>query len=463
MATDKQRDELDKLNTRLDQSLPEFPSTPPTPMNETEAILAQPVRNQMKEFDLSPSQLNAKEQITNWFDGVNSDNFDGDAIFRLFGFAGTGKTTTIRSLIGDLGLTNGKDVLFGAYTGKAAMVMRKTGLPASTIHSLIYKPVLPNKEECEKLAKILKDSDDPDEKKRFRKDLMDASKIRFQLREEGESALDKAQLLVLDECSMVNNDMLKDLLTFKVPMLVLGDPGQLPPIEGEGALTGVKPDIMLTEIHRQATGNPIIDYATRARNGIYIPFMANGSSSHVRQFQLNDDQVTKFDQVLTGKNATRKMLNQNIRRHKGFDSPYPQVGDKLICLKNDMNVPGGGLFNGMICEVMGVGDVLESAVEIEIRREIDPPNFPPIKVKALRAHFDAYHDKEALDNVKWWERADSNEFDYGYAITVHKAQGSQWENVLVYDDKFLVWKRDERKRWLYTGITRAVESITIAE
>lgn len=417
--------------------------------------------DQSIQFDLSSQQLAAKAKVMDWFrDGeVDEEN----PIFRLFGYAGTGKTTTIRQLIADMDLEMGSDVLFAAYTGKAAMVMRKTGLPARTIHSLIYKPVMPNKEECERLQKSLLNENDPDEKKRIRKELNDKTKVQFFLREDDESELSNARLLVLDECSMVNDDMLRDLLTFKVPLLVLGDPGQLPPIEGEGALTGQEPDAMLTEIHRQASGNPIIDFATRARNGIYIPFMAMGSSAHIPKAKMSDDQVLAFNQILTGKNATRKMLNQNIRKLKGYTSPYPQVGDKLICLKNDLNVPGGGLFNGMICEVMQVGELLDTSIEIQIKRETDGPNFPPVTVRALRAHFDVYYDAQALDNVKWWERADTNEFDFGYAITVHKAQGSQWENVLVYDDKFLVWKRDERKRWLYTGITRAVESITIAE
>lgn len=413
--------------------------------------------DQSVQFDLSSQQLAAKDAITEWFEAGE------ESIFRLFGYAGTGKTTTIRSLISDLDLIMGKDVLFGAFTGKAAMVMRKTGLPARTIHSLIYKPVEPNKEVCEKLQKELKNESDPDEKKRIRKELNDKSKVQFFLRNEDETELTNAQLLVLDECSMVGEDMLRDLLTFKVPLLVLGDPGQLPPIEGEGALTGAKPNIMLTEIHRQAAGNPIIDLATRARNGIYIPFMKLGSSGHIRKDMMQDEEVLAFDQILVGKNATRKMLNQNIRKLKGFISPYPVAGEKLICLKNDMNVPGGGLFNGMICTVESVGELLETSIELTIRRETDPANFPPVTIRALRAHFDSYFDKEALDNVKWWERADTNEFDFGYAITVHKAQGSQWENILVYDDKFLVWKRDDRKRWMYTAITRAVESVTIAE
>lgn len=418
--------------------------------------------DQSVQFDLSASQLGAKTQMEAWYN--NGNVAEDKPIFRLFGYAGTGKTTIIRSLIGDIGLELGSDVLFGAYTGKAAMVMRKTGLPARTIHSLIYKPVPPNKEECEKLHAALKKESDPDEQKRIRKDLNEASKVRFFLKEEGESELDNASLLVLDECSMVSEDMLRDLLTFNIPLLVLGDPGQLPPIDGEGALTGERPDVMLTEIHRQAVGNPIIDYATRARSGIYIPFMENGRSGHYPKSKLSDEKVIGFDQILTGKNATRQMLNQNIRKLREFNSsPYPVVGEKLICLKNDLNVPGGGLFNGMMCEVMGVGEMLESSIELTLKRETDPPDFPPIKVKALRAHFEAYFDKQALDNVRWWDRADTNEFDFGYSITVHKAQGSQWENVLVYDDKFLVWKRDERKRWLYTAITRAVDAITIVE
>jgi len=418
--------------------------------------------DQSIQFDLSGSQLAAKKQVEAWFNNGEVDPLR--PIFRLFGYAGTGKTTTIRALLAELGLNFGTDVLFGAYTGKAAMVMRKAGLPGRTIHSMIYKPMEPNKDVCEKLQKLLTQETDPDEKKRLRKELGEASKVSFHLREDDETELSHAQLLVLDECSMVSNDMLQDLLTFRVPMLVLGDPGQLPPIDGEGALTGVDPDIMLTEIHRQASGNPIIDYATRARNGIYLPFMEHGKSGHVPKSRLTDEKVLSFDQILVGKNDTRRMLNQNVRKLKGLDSsPYPMVGEKLICLKNNLNVPGGGLFNGMICEVMEVGELLESSIEIKIKRETDPPNFPFVTVRALRAHFDFYYDKNAMDNVKWWERADSDEFDFGYAITVHKAQGSQWDNVLVYDDKFLVWKREERKRWLYTGITRAVESIYIAE
>lgn len=413
-------------------------------------------------FNLAPQQAFAAAAIKKWWteleDGTIS--LEDKPIWRLFGFAGTGKTTTIRAIIAELGLEMGTDVLFAAFTGKAALVMQRNGLPGRTIHSLIYVPKEPDKKKCDELHKQLKSCDDPDEKKRLRKDLTEASKVSFHLRAAEESALTDARLLVLDECSMVNDDMLADLLKFNVPMLVLGDPGQLPPVHGEGALIRDAPDMTLTEIHRQAEGDPIIDFATRARNGIYIAKMKRGESAHVDRDKLSPFEVLKFDQILTGKNATRTMLNQRIRTLKGFEDNYPVVGDKLICLRNDAEK---GLMNGLICEVIKVGDLLDVSIELTIRLE-PVPGMPvqELEVRALRAIFDSYWDKEAMDNVKPWDRANANDFDFGYAITVHKSQGSQWDKVLLWDDGFLVWKKPERAKWLYTGITRAVSSIVIA-
>lgn len=409
----------------------------------------------MTEFTLAPQQEDAAKAVQEWYENGQKTDFASQNIFRLFGYAGTGKTTCTRAIIERLGLQLGSDVLFAAFTGKAALVMNRNNLPARTIHSLIYKPVEPDKKKCEELHKKLKEETNTDEKKRIRKELNEASQVSFHLRTEEETELSEASLLVLDECSMVGDDMLQDLLTFNVPLLVLGDPGQLPPIDGTGALTQERPDALLTEIHRQALDNPIIDFATRARNGVYIPKQQIGTSSHVDKFALSDEQILSYDQILCGKNLTRKNLNQSVRALKGFTGGYPQVGDKLICLRNNA---GTGLFNGMLAEVIHVGDLLDSSIELKIKTEEGHEK----EVKALRAHFDAYHDKEALDNVRWWERADADEFDFGYAITVHKSQGSQWDNVLLVDDKFFVWDRVNRKRWLYTGITRAVESITIA-
>lgn len=405
-------------------------------------------------FELSPQQKQAALKIKEWFADFEAEEGQMKPIFRLFGFAGTGKTTTIRYIIEELELEG--DVLFAAYTGKAAMVMRKNGLEARTIHSLIYEPVPPDAIKCSELQKKLKAETDEGEKKRIRVELKEAGRVHFALRAKKDSDLRNARLLVLDECSMVNDDMLQDLLTFKVPMLVLGDPGQLPPIDGTGALVRDAPDAMLTEIHRQALDNPIINLSLRARNGVFIPFSTFGTSKHVKHASLTKEQVFGYDQILCGKNFTRIALNQRVREVKGFeDRIYPCVGDRLVCLKNDAQQ---GLFNGMMCDVLHRGELLDTSIELTIRTELGRV----IETNALRAHFDVYHDKNALDNVKWWEKMDANEFDFGYCITVHKAQGSQWDSVLLWDDKFFVWDKDNRKKWLYTAITRAVDNITLA-
>jgi exodeoxyribonuclease-5 len=136
------------------------------------------------------------------------------------------------------------------------------GTPASTIHSLIYHVSEPTEAEIEKLKQeiadiavrlsILPPAERQFEEVRLRKlelQLKDIHKPRFMLNPG--SMLREAKLLVLDEVSMVGDEMAHDLLSFGKPILVLGDPGQLPPVRGEGAFTKVQPDVMLTEVHRQ--------------------------------------------------------------------------------------------------------------------------------------------------------------------------------------------------------------------
>jgi len=420
-------------------------------------------------MELSPKQQEAIAAIKQWFEdndnyaSYHADHLESELaslpkpIFRVFGYAGTGKTTIIKHFMASLGIA--RSTYFAAFTGKAAMVMRKQGLPASTIHSLIYQPVPPSEEECKKLLKLIEEETEIEKKAELKAEYNEISKVHFHLRDKEESKLKDARLLVLDECSMVNDEMLEDLLTFQIPMIVLGDPGQLPPIDGEGALTRITPDVMLTEIHRQAEGNPIIDFATRARHGIFIPKIRLGNSSHTSQQAIGKDEVLSADQIICGKNATRQMLNQRIRGLHGFTELYPQVGEKLICLKNNIEK---GLFNGLMCKVVEVGKMLDVGLELKIWKETDVEGQPPTPVIALRAHFEVYQDKDAVKNLKWWDRTDTDEFDFGYAITCHKSQGSQWDKVLIWDDKFLVWDRKERNKWLYTAITRSVESVTIA-
>jgi exodeoxyribonuclease-5 len=411
-------------------------------------------------LNLTAHQQEAADKVKRWY--TDKDTHFDNPIFRLFGYAGTGKTTITAKIIEQLKLTMGDEVLFGAYTGKAAMVMRKNQLPASTIHALIYKVIEPDVDECKKVLERLNNPNINDfERGRFRQEYNDISKPRFQLRDINDGALKNAKLLVFDECSMVDKDMLLDLLTFDIPMLVLGDPGQLPPIEGKSPLTDVPPDAMLTEIHRQAQDNPIIYMATLARKGHDIPLGDYGNSRVVRMDSLTRRQMKAFDQVIAGKNTTRRSINLRMRQVHGFAGPYPEVGEKLICLRNNAEK---GLFNGMICYVEEVGLVSPIQIEMKVRKETDGPGDPPTTVYVLRAHFDMYKDDRAMDRVSLSDRLSSDEFDYGYCITTHKAQGSQWDNVCLVDDgMFAGWGNPlDRERWLYTGITRAADRITIA-
>lgn len=411
-------------------------------------------------MELYPEQAEAKAAMLSWFEGWYNGSHD-QQIFRIFGFAGVGKTTTIEATVEGLALPNGKPafVVYGAYTGKAALVMRRAGVPANTIHSLIYVPIFPDKETCDKLKQEIKKARkaSPRSKpliKSLTDQLREASTLTFEVN--ADSELMKADLAVLDECSMVNGEMLQDLLGFGKPLLVLGDPGQLPPIKGTGALIDVKPDVMLTKIHRQALENPIINLSMRAREGLNIPLGEYGTSTHVAFREVSKSDFLKFDQILVGKNKTRRVINQRMREILGFptDSPYPVVGDKLICLKNNKK---RNLLNGLICKVTDVVDEYDTTIEMLILTEDDNE----ISVRVSKAYFDEYDHPGTLADMNWTDFRNCEEFDYGYAITVHKAQGSQWDNVGFYDDRMLAWNKIQRRRWLYTGITRAIESITL--
>src|SRR5215831_2956105 len=230
-------------------------------------------------------------------------------IFRLFGYAGTGKTTLARHLAEDVD----GDVVFAAFTGKAALVMRRKGCTdASTIHSLIYRA----RESGEETPT-------------------------FELWDDAPAS--KAKLIVIDECSMVDAELGRDLLSFGVPVLVLGDPAQLPPIQGGGYFTEAEPDAMLTEVHRQAQDDPIVRLSMQIRAGERLKPGTYGASQVVRRDALDPQRVLDADQVLVGRNATRRAYNARMRERRGFTEPLPMQGDKLVCLRNNRRK---GLFNG---------------------------------------------------------------------------------------------------------------------
>ncbi|MFD2237323.1 ATP-dependent DNA helicase [Aureimonas populi] len=371
---------------------------------------------------LSPQQDEALTRVSDWLKRADQP------VFRLFGFAGTGKTTLARHFAEGI---DGQ-VQFAAFTGKAAQVLRSKGAKsAKTIHSLIYRP---RGEETV--------SDESTGTARI--------SPAFSLNRQ--SPVAKAKLIVVDECSMVDEALGRDLMSFGTPILVLGDPGQLPPVSGGGFFTEAEPDYLLTEIHRQARDNPILEMALAVREGRDLERGDYGTAKVISKREVDRDEVLAADQVLVGTNRTRRLYNGRLRELKGFAGPLPLSGDKLVCLRND---PAKGLLNGSLWQVMTSSpETVKPGVNLIVKPDDDDIDRGAAKIKLLKAAFE-----DPLADIPWATKKRFDDFDFGYALTVHKAQGSQWNNVMLFDESWAF--RDTRERWLYTAITRAAERLTI--
>lgn len=370
----------------------------------------------------SPQQDEALKAVSDWLKEGRSP------VFRLFGYAGTGKTTLARYFAEHVD----GDVLFAAFTGKAAQVLRSRGASnARTIHSLIYRPRGEEEVSDEETGK---------------------TSVTPMFSINRQSPLAKAALIIIDECSMVDEQLGRDLMSFGTPILVLGDPGQLPPVTGGGYFTEQEPDFLLSEIHRQAKDNPIIQLAMDVREGRELHYGDYGTAKVISKYDVTQDLVIDADQVLVGTNRNRKRYNQRLRELKGFTMAYPQAGDKLVCLRND---PAKGLLNGSLWQVMSSSrETVKPGINLMIRPEDDDMDRGAAKIKLLKAAFE-----ETETEIPWSTKKRYDDFDYGYALTVHKAQGSQWNNVVLFDESYAF--RDSRERWLYTAVTRAAETLTI--
>lgn len=394
----------------------------------------------------TPQQEGALAAVAAW---LRTD----EQVFRLFGYAGTGKTTLAKHLAEGVE----GDVRFAAYTGKAALVLRQKGCgEAQTIHSLIYKTKSEGMAELLRLEAELEELDQKpstpfavvsklrEEIRRLRRQL---SQPNFTL--DVTSAVRYAKLVIIDECSMVDEDMGRDLLSFGCKVLVLGDPAQLPPIRGGGFFTEQEPDVMLTDVQRQARDNPIVELATRVREGQRLDLGDYGDSKIISRHGLRFEDMLNAEQILVGYNATRRSINARVRHARGRHGVLPVAGDRLVCLRNNRDL---GLLNGALFEATTDAEELSDTLFVTVRstdEERDPID--------CEAHLGPFLGEDL--EMPWWERRRAEEFDYGYALTVHKSQGSQWNDVLLRDE----WAGSSRQRWLYTGITRAAERITIVK
>lgn len=385
-------------------------------------------------FELSPDKQKILRQLFKWL--INP--FKRSQYVTLGGYAGTGKTTLVAFFREYLHKKNKKlKVAFVSYTGKAARVLQQKLKEhktlhkqdfVGTIHSLVYSPVVNDREEI----------------------------TGWKRKEEI-----KADLIIIDEASMVDASIWQDLLEYGIPIIAIGDHGQLPPIQGSFNLMD-RPHLKLETIHRQAKENPIIELSFQARmHGTILPGKYGLNIQKIdRQNSDSQEQIgellEKFDLdtlILCGYNSTRMKLNQHLRNVRGFESPNPSARDRVICLRNNHQK---NIFNGMLGTIHSIHKENDDWYYAEIAMDGEDRLF-----KGLIS-VQQFGSTTALNFGKKRSQVMNGDlFDFGYALTVHKAQGSQAKRVILFEERFKQMDDDMWKRWLYTAVTRAEKELFI--
>lgn len=390
-------------------------------------------------MELNAQQQEAKEKIQAWL------SEPGQQIFRLFGYAGTGKTTILKDVLNDYYYYYYPCIC--AYSGKAAEVLRRKGLPAKTIHSALYMPRRKD-ELLEDIYYRLKGDLSITERHELEQKALDLQKPAFNPNPEGDMAL--SSFIVLDEVSMVNEELARDILSLGKKVLVVGDPGQLPPIEGGGYFIEAEPDAMLTQIERQQAGDPIIIAATQARQGMPLKF----GGSFTRTERPSQAGLHEYDQVLAGTHKTRYFWTKYIRDRLGLFGVLPEgkPGEKIIMRKNYKDLK---LFNGQPVTMEPTGKGTEKGFYADIITE-DGRRVSNVLVYA--GLFQNHHDGQEQQRKIYDGTTPGVRADWAHVLTVHSAQGSEWDRVFLLDD----WRWNDREKWLYTAITRAAKEMSLA-
>lgn len=389
------------------------------------------MRNKPKHIDLTDEQTRLVSKLCHWYQ--HSDR----QWFSYTGAAGTGKTTVIRAFIEELGIER---YISCAFVGKAVTVLSRQGLPASTIHSLIYHvmwvPMVNEKGEIM-----------PNDDGRPR------LKVEFSLKPSLEN---DPELIIVDEATMVNDDLAEDILSFGIKTVFIGDNNQLPPVFGVSSVMS-NPDFWLTKIMRQAEGNPIVYLSQRVLNRQPLVFGTYGDSRVLPSLKLNSN-YRDYDVIIAGKNNMRDDINNHIRHNVlGIQSKLPVIGDKLICRQNDWDRSVEGniyLTTGMTGYVTDIHRSLGGGrwMSIDFQPEISDEEF-------FNLYLDTKYIQMGYEDRKLYGFSRYEKFEYGYCVTCHACQGSQFDNVLFLNQWF--HDADLTKKIQYTAITRAIHRVDI--
>ena len=366
----------------------------------------------------------------------------------IAGYAGTGKSTLVKFIVSALegcGINPKEDVCYAAYTGKAAEVLRKKGNKnAVTLHKLLY-------------------------------DFFPRPNGTFFRKPKDEL---EYKIIIVDEVSMAPKELIDRLFSYNVYVICLGDPFQLPPVDkNEDNHLLDNPHIFLDEVMRQAAESEIIQLTMKIRNREPIPYMKGKEVQVLKKEELNTGMLMWADQILVGTNNARININNQIRDLLGR-SEKPEDGDKVICLRNywdTFDIIGEDIL------VNGTIGYIKDCYNYSITPKLP---YKKINIDVLNAKFTTDNNvdfgaiemdnkmiltgekcvdyKTAFQLSKKYKESNPvpKEFAYAYAITCHKAQGSEWDKVLVLEERF-PFEEEEHARWLYTACTRAVDKLVL--
>lgn len=366
----------------------------------------------------------------------------------ISGYAGAGKSTLVKVIIQNLPNINPEnDVVYACFTGKAAQVLLKKGNKnVMTLHKLLYESI-----------------PKPDGTF-FRKP---------------KQSIDY-KIVVVDEVSMAPRNLMELLFKHNVFIIALGDPFQLPPVDKDqdnGLLNN--PDIFLNEIMRQSLDSEIIQLSMKIRNHQSIDYFKGKDVIIMPKSDLNTGVLQWADQILVGTNATRVAINNQMRDLLGFEKGVIGEHERLTCLRNywdNYSNTDAPLING----TMGyLSNSYETYYRIPPWIKKSNNTIPIISGNFTSEDGDNFgvldmdknyiligegsltqKEKYTLGKNPKYQKLIPYEFTYGYAITTHRAQGSEWSKVLVIEEKF-PFNKEEHARWLYTACTRASSKLVL--